>query len=376
MLIRDALIKYREEVSILKKGFDQERHRISSLLRNEAICSLKASKVTSVDIATYRDTRLGQINPKTLKPLSPSTVRLEMSLLSNMFDIGRIEWGICGPNPVKDVRKPKPPAGRTRRLTAREDRQILSYAWNYVNRELYVIVVIALETCMRQKEILTLAWEHIDLRNRVVHLPETKNGSTRDVPLSMRAKETLMLLGTKSNGPVFTYSSNGLKSCWRYMNEKLGILDLHFHDLRHEAISRLFELGRLNMMEIASISGHKTLSMLKRYTHLHAIKLAKKLDSNKLARGNNTIVNSLLPYPAVKTISDDGIHYRFLDFDDLVATGISEDDAMVRAEQVLMHKIMSMLMANNKVTAPDQYLEIIDLNTVVMVNPMRFEEAF
>lgn len=374
MLVKDALIKYRTEVSILKKGFEQEKHRISSLLRHP-ICRKQAVNVTSVDIAAYRDFRLGQLNKKTGKPISPSTVRLEMSLLSNMFDIGRIEWGICGPNPVKDVRKPKPPPGRTRRLTSREDRQILSYAWHYRNKELYTIILVALETCMRQKEILTLIWENIDLKQRVVHLPDTKNGSSRDVPLSRRAKDALMLLGAKPKGNVFSYTSNGLKSCWRYMVQHLNITDLHFHDLRHEAISRLFELGRLNIMEIAAISGHKTLSMLKRYTHLHAIKLAKKLDSNKI-KGNLSIVGSLLPYPAMRSTCPDGIQYRFLDFDNLTVTAPTEDEVMMRAEQVLIHKILSMIMTNQTVTSPDQYLEVIDQNAIVMVNPMRFEEVF
>lgn len=241
------LDQYKNKVSILKRGFTQESYRIKQISRS--FLGRKVPKnVTSVDIATYRDQRLQEINPKTKKPLSPSTVRLEMSLLSNFFDIGRIEWGICDSNPVANVRKPKTPPGRDRRLTAREERLILRYCFNHVNPDLYSIVVIALESAMRQGEILGLQWEHLNLKTRIAHLPETKNGTKRDVPLSIKAKDALVRLGVKPNGKVFKLTSNGLKSSWRFMLIKLGIVNLHFHDLRHEAVSRLFELGTLDML--------------------------------------------------------------------------------------------------------------------------------
>ena len=128
--------------------------------------------------------------------------------------------------------------------------------------------MLALETAMRQGELLKLEWEHINLRIGIAHLPETKNGSKRDVPLSIKARAALLRMGVKQRGRVFSYTSNGLKSAWRIMMQRLGIEDLHFHDTRHEAASRLSELGRLDIMEIAAITGHKSLAMLKRYTHL------------------------------------------------------------------------------------------------------------
>lgn len=230
MLLRDGLERYRSQVSILKKGYAQEKYRIDQICRS-FLGDKVTRDVTSVDIATYRDLRLQAINPQTKKPLSPSTVRLEMSLLSNFFDIGRIEWGICGDNPVKNVRKPTPPPGRERRLTAREERQILRYCHNHQNQSLYSIVVIALETAMRQGEILNLHWEHINLKSRIAHLPKTKNGAKRDVPLSVKARDALIRLGVQTRGKVFGYSAEGLKSTWRFMLIKLGIENLHFHDL-------------------------------------------------------------------------------------------------------------------------------------------------
>ncbi|MGS1401201.1 tyrosine-type recombinase/integrase (plasmid) [Pseudomonas aeruginosa] len=161
-------------------------------------------EITSVDIATYRDERLQQLNGKTGQQISPATVRLEMSLLSNLFELGRIEWGICDDNPVLKVRKPKMPPGRERRLTSREERLILRYAHNYGNSELYAIIIVALETAMRQGEILNLSWEHINLKTRIAHLPDTKNGTRRDVPLSIKARDALIQLGVAGNGRVFS----------------------------------------------------------------------------------------------------------------------------------------------------------------------------
>lgn len=242
-----ALEMYRTRVSILKKGFKQETYRVDQLSRSFLGKKL-VSEVTSVDIATYRDERLAVINPRTKKTLSSSSVRLEMSLLSNFFDISRIEWGLCGDNPVKNVRKPKSPPGRDRRLTAREDRLILRYAHQHSNNDLYSIIVLALETAARQGEILGLLWENINLKTRIAHLPITKNGSKRDIPLSMKARDALIRMGIKSSGPVFGYTSEGFKSTWRFMTIKLKIENLHFHDLRHESCSRLFEIGTLDVL--------------------------------------------------------------------------------------------------------------------------------
>jgi integrase len=250
----EALQRYRQQVAVLHKGYAQECYRIARISRSPLV-NKTIREIGSPDIATYRDERLAEVNPRTGRATSPATVRLEMSLLSSLWEIGRIEWGVCGANPVKDVRKPKTPPGRDRRLLPREERLILRYAANHPNPELYSLVVLAIETAMRQGELLKLDWGHINLRSRIAHLPETKNGSKRDVPLSLRARDALTRLGAKVCGRVFSYTSNGLKSTWRVMLQRLGIEDLHFHDLRHEGVSRLVELGTLDIMEVAAISG-------------------------------------------------------------------------------------------------------------------------
>ncbi|WP_434081903.1 site-specific integrase [Escherichia coli] len=130
---------------------------------------------------------------------------------------------------------------------------------------LYVIFHLALETAMRQGEILALRWEHIDLRHGVAHLPETKNGHSRDVPLSRRARNFLQMMPVNLHGNVFDYTASGFKNAWRIEpHNDFASRTCIFHDLRHEAISRFFELGSLNVMEIAAISGHRSMNMLKR----------------------------------------------------------------------------------------------------------------
>ena len=157
---------------------------------------------------------------------------------------------------------------------------------------------------MRQGEILALRWEHIDLRHGVAHLPETKNGHSRDVPLSRRARNFLQMMPVNLHGNVFDYTASGFKNAWRIATQRLRIEDLHFHDLRHEAISRFFELGCLNVMEIAAISGHRSMNMLKRYTHLRAWQLVSKLDARR--RQTQKVAAWFVPYPAHITIRCNG----------------------------------------------------------------------
>lgn len=372
--LREALESYRTRVSVLKKGYQQERYRIDQISR-APIGEKILRHITSVDVATYRDERLQAINVKTGNVISAATVRLEMSLLSNLFDIARIEWGLCDENPVKNVRKPKPPPGRDRRLTSREDRLILRYAHQHPNPELYSIIIIALETAMRQGEILGLQWENINLKTRVAHLPITKNGAKRDVPLSLLARDALVRLGVKPSGKVFYYSANGLKSTWRFMVHKLEIDDLHFHDLRHEACSRLFELGTLDVMEVAAISGHKSLAMLKRYTHLKAQRLVKKLEGSR-SKAKQAILERLVPYPGVVEHNEGEVKIRLLDFPDLAGVGQTHEAALEQARNSLLRKIVSLLREDQSLLpCPDQYLETVSPSQLVMIDPLDLESA-
>lgn len=366
--LAQALDYYRQTISILKRGYEQERHRITVIQRHPLAQKLPR-EITSVDLAEYRDSRLSSIVPRTKKPVSGSSVRLELSLLSNFFDLARIEWGICGDNPVKNIRKPKPAPGRDRRITSREERQILRYAYAYENPELYNIIVVALGTAMRQSEILGLRWENIDLKNQIAHLPETKNGTKRDVPLSLKVRDQLISMNPKTVGKVFTYTPAGLKSVWRTMRLALSIEDLHFHDMRHEAISRLFELGTLDMMEISAISGHKSLAMLKRYTHLRARNLVAKLEGSR-NKGRIWVLNQMVPYPASVKHNGASVTCRVLDFDDLSAEAADTPTALRLAQAALVQRLMQHIEAAIPIPAPDQYAEPIDQSLIVMVDPL------
>jgi integrase len=138
-----------------------------------------------------------------------------------------------------------------------------------------VIFELAIETAMRRGEIISLTLENVNFDKRTAYLPDTKNGDSRTVPLSFRAIELLEQVRT-SRGKLFPINGDSIGKAFRRVTDRVGIEDLRFHDLRHEATSRLFEKG-LQLMEVASITGHKDLAMLKRYTHLDAEKLALKL---------------------------------------------------------------------------------------------------
>lgn len=130
---------------------------------------------------------------------------------------------------------------------------------------------------MRQGELIRLRWEHIDLQRRVAYLPDTKNGETRSVPLSSIAIGVLRTVPRSLSGQVFPgLTTEAVKRAYIRAVRRAEIEDLRFHDLRHEATTRLFEKG-LNIMEVATITGHKDLRMLRRYTHLKAEDLARKL---------------------------------------------------------------------------------------------------
>lgn len=328
-------------------------------------------EITSVDIANYRDQRLSTISTKTRRKISGNTVRLELALLSSLFNISKIEWGTCKINPVEFVRKPKVSSGRDRRLTSQEERKISRY-FKERNLTLYIIFNLAIETAMRQGEMLNLSWEYVDLQHGVAHLPETKNGHSRDVPLSYKARNLLKLLPIKSSGRIFNYTSSGFKSAWRNGIKMLNIEDLHFHDLRHEAISRFFELGTLNVMEVAAISGHRSLNMLKRYTHLRAYLLVSKLDARK--KQTQKIANYFIPYPAEIDEATDHVKVHIYDFENLTIIASNRECALAQASEQLLRVLALAAHKGERVPAPGALPA--DLHNRVMICPLNPEMAF
>ena len=376
--VQKALDRYNRTKSLLKNSHQQEYWRINQLSRS-FLGSMLVRNVTSVHIAQYRDERLATVSNRTKKLMSPSSVRLEMNLLQNFFDTCIQEWGYIKKNPCKDVRKPKSSPPRERRLTGREEKKILSYAEKHHNPGLYSIFVLALETAMRQSEIIGLKWEHINLKKRVVHLPVTKNGTRRDVPLSRKAKNAILRMKAYAftengspSGRLFSYRNSGIKTTWRIMCKRLVIEDLNFHDMRHEAVSRFFESGRLDMMEIAAITGHKSLSMLKRYSHLRAVKLVKKLDGNNRSRVKQALLSTFLPYPAIFKPEDGGVSVHFPDFNSLKIVGQDTESAKTVASHLLAETLLKAVLDDSSIPVPDSYLEHYDPASIMMIEPLYF----
>ncbi len=264
--LRKVLNRYLTEITPGKKGAKNETYRINAWLKHP-LANRPLINIRGVDMAEYRDQRLKD-------GMSPSTIRNDINVISHVYNIARKEWGIEGiTNPVEHVRMPKQDKGRNRRITLDEEKSLIDGAESPFKE----IIILAIESGMRRGELMTMTWEMVDLGNRVVSLEDTKNGERRSVPLSTKAVITLEDLTEDKAGLVFVgLSIHTVTNLFKTLCTELKIKNLRFHDLRHEATSRFFEKG-FNTMEVSSITGHKTLHMLKRYTHLKAEDLAKRL---------------------------------------------------------------------------------------------------
>lgn len=290
--LETALGRYGREVTPQKRGAAIEQSRIRTLVKHPLAQEMLAS-IRAADIAAYRDERKQAGK-------AASTLAKELGLISAVFKIAIAEWGMEDLiNPVVGVKKPRQPNGRERRLFPGEEEWLLQAFGEIeshgesskaaINPWIQPIVVMAIETAMRRGEILSLRWDNIDLAKRVAHLPITKNGTSRDVPLSLRAVQTLQSLPRSITGCVFPVSANALKLAfkrglcrarrWYEQHDRNAdpkmFADLRFHDLRHEATSRL--AGVFEAHELAKVTGHRDLRMLLTYYHPRAEELARKL---------------------------------------------------------------------------------------------------
>lgn len=268
LLLGDLMVRYRDTVSPTKKSHCHERNRINLMLRHP-ITQLKLSELNSGYFARYRDDRL--------RTTGPQSVRHELNTFSIVIRTAKIDWSI----PINrvwldDIRKPKIPAARDRRLMGDEYERLMEAAHGSQSIHMSNIIEFAIQTGMRVGEIASLEWSNISLHQRIAHLPDTKNGSSRDVPLSTMAVQVLSQQHGYDNDQPFPITKHGIGAAFRKICKQAGIKNLRFHDLRHEAISRLFEHGLL-IPEVALISGHKDFRMLARYTHLKAHNIVHKL---------------------------------------------------------------------------------------------------
>jgi integrase len=204
-------------------------------------------------------------------------------MLSKILGYAETELGITLPrgNVIDKVRKPSSGKSRDRRLNAKEMEKLLAECEASRNPFLNAAVLLAMETAMRQGELLQLEWSDIDYKRNLAFLRDPdkiKNEEPRAVPLSPKAVEVLKKLHRpKKGGVILVVERMTLYHAFMYACQRAKIKDFTFHDLRHEALSRLAERGDFSVLEMAAVSGHKTLQMLKRYTHLQAEKLSAKL---------------------------------------------------------------------------------------------------
>ena len=178
-------------------------------------------------------------------------------------------------NPVLEIKLPDTAKARSRRLPQADLTKLLDALNANTAWYLRPLIALAVETGMRRGELLSIKWQNIDWKARTLDILKTKNGHPRTIPLTPKALETLSGLPTNSER-VFPVSSNAVRLAWGRLRTRAGVEDLRLHDLRHEAVSRFFELG-LTTPEVALISGHRDPRMLQRYTHLRPEKVAEKL---------------------------------------------------------------------------------------------------
>lgn len=262
MSVRDAIDRYLSGIS------DEKKKRSERSTARPVIDSLGHFSLFNLQnqhLADFRDEQLKQVGP--------TTVVHRLSLLSKVLKIAQQEWNVPFPKGIPTVRKPKRPRGRDRRLQPGElDKLLDALSETPLVQQ---VVTIAVETAMRRGEIVKIKWQHIDWKRRTLHIPETKTGVPRDVPLSERAVAVFQSMHP-SAGLVFKIQPDSVSQAFERACKRAGIDGLRFHDLRHEATSSFFERG-LNTMEVATITGHKTLEMLNRYTHLRAEDLVSKI---------------------------------------------------------------------------------------------------
>lgn len=274
--IRAMVDRYIKDVCPTHRGEHWEALRLNMLLREWGVPGKMVDTVSPDDVGALRDKRL--------RSVGKSTVRRELVLLGSVFEAARREWRWCASNPVRDVKKPPPAQPRTRLIQPREYRALLR-ALKYRPGQIPVTKTqwvgaawcLAIRSGMRAGEILGLTWDHVDLEARVATLPLTKNGTARQVPLFKSAIRIIKALApedvTRTNAPIFAgLSSASLDALWRKCRKAAKVSGLNFHDSRATAITMLAK--RLDVLDLARLTGHRDLKMLMTYYRKTASEIA------------------------------------------------------------------------------------------------------
>jgi integrase len=265
-LFKEILQKYLDDVAPTMRSADNQIIRVRKLMKHP-IAEVNMAHLSPKHMADYRDERL--------KVIKPSTVIRELAILSSVINHARREWGLNVTNPVTMIKKPSSSQGRDRILSDKELGRLFIQL-EKISPWYKTLAEFALETAMRRGELMSLLWANINFEKSVAFLPLTKNGDSRYVPLSMKAIKILKLLPRDIEGKVFPLNKGTVSILFLRAARRAKIDDIHFHDLRHMALTNL-SVKFTNILELASISGHRELKMLQRYVHIKAEDLVQKL---------------------------------------------------------------------------------------------------
>lgn len=281
-LVSELLDRYEAEVVPKLRG------RVTPYIRvlRKAFGRLYLTSLTPALLAEHRDQRL--------QTVSTQTARHDLAILRRIINHAIKEWGFHLPfgNPVDQVKLPPQGRPRDRRLRKDVDPAVdeetrLLKAAEADGGEIHDILVLALETAMRRGELARIRWEEIDFDAPAINMPPgAGNKPGRRVPLSTRAKSVLQARyeaqkaaqGLEPTGRIWLElrAADSISGAFDRVRDAAGLPDLRFHDLRHEATSRLVERG-FQLVELAKITGHQTPATLMRYYHPRAEDLAKRM---------------------------------------------------------------------------------------------------
>jgi integrase len=273
--VGDLIRRYLLEVTPLKRGHRNEHIRLNLVLKTD-LANVLVSELMPTHIAQWRDDRLKKVQ-------SPSVAR-ELTTISSVLNHAMKEWGLIYDNPARKIKRPQGNKARTRRPTDDEINRICLWCHydgdtppKLKKQRVALAFLFAIETAMRAGELCGLEWEDIDFNRRVAHLEMTKNGYSRDVPLSKAAIKLLHQLEQVNLPTVFDLDPDSLSTTFRRACRVCGISDLHFHDSRREALTRMSK--KVNVMDLAKISGHRDIKiLLNTYYAPDAANLADLLD--------------------------------------------------------------------------------------------------
>lgn len=274
----ELLTRYRDEISPSKVMPQAERYRLGRLIDSD-LGRLPAASVSGEDLQAFLDAlRAGRI---TGRSSSPQNGRKYTALVSHCYSIARKRWRLELRNPVAQIEQPRPGDGRTRRVSDQEFAALLAELRGSRNPDLSPLAQLALATGARMGELLALEWRHVDLRRRALTFEGGRDArgrlERRTVPFDFvdrspgRVERILRALRrgkTDPRGRIFRSTQSAIEQAWRRARVRAGLPDVNFHDLRHEAASRLYESGAWADMEIMQGLGHRSLATTARYAHL------------------------------------------------------------------------------------------------------------